>query len=74
MTTPEQIAALEKKAGGVLEALSACLKDAADRERPYRGTITCPACGGVLHYLAKTSARGTIWGACATPGCLSWMV
>lgn len=74
MTTPEQIQALEKKACGVLEALSACLKDAADHPRPHRGVIPCPACGSDLHYLAKTSARGTIWGTCSKPNCLSWMV
>lgn len=58
----------------VVIALEACLKDAADKTRPYRGSITCPACGGPLNYLAKTSARGTIWGECSTAGCLTWIV
>lgn len=65
---------LKQRAGLTLTALSQCLKDAGDKPRPYRGTIPCPKCGGTLHYLAKTSARGTIWGKCETADCLSWMV
>lgn len=65
---------LEKKAADCMTALAACLRDVGDRPRPYRGTIPCPACGGTLHYLAKTSARGTIWGRCEDPDCLQWMV
>lgn len=66
--------ALKITAGFVVEALAACLKDAGDRPRPFQGVIDCPKCGGHLHYLAKATARGTIWGTCATPGCISWMV
>ena len=72
MTTPRE--SLERTAGHVLEAMAQCLKDAADKPRPHRGVIRCPKCGGDLHYLAKTTARGTIWGTCATKDCLSWMV
>lgn len=65
---------LMRKTGLVVEALSQCLKDAGDHPRPHQGIIRCPECGGDLHYLAKTSARGTIWGRCSTPNCLTWMV
>lgn len=65
---------LEKSAGFAIEALSACLKDVGDKPRPHRGEIVCPKCGGRLGYLAKATAPGTIWGTCATPNCLSWMV
>lgn len=65
---------LTQRAGAVLEALSACLADSRGKPRPHRGEIQCPACGGRLGYLAKTSAPGTIWGTCSTPGCISWMV
>jgi hypothetical protein len=57
-----------------IEAMTLCLADAGDRPRPYKGEIKCPKCGGRLFYLAKATARGTIWGTCATPGCLQWMV
>lgn len=66
--------AFMKKVDHTMTALSICLKDASDKPRPHRGIIRCPACGGDLHYLAKTSARGTIWGQCSTPNCLQWMV
>lgn len=62
MTDPKPTDELMRKAGMAMTALSLCLKDVGDKPRPYRGTIPCPECGGVLHYLAKTSARGTIWG------------
>jgi hypothetical protein len=74
VTDPAKLEALKKSAGLVVEALSLCLVDAGDRPRPYRGIIPCPKCGGDLHYLAKSTARGTIWGTCATPNCLTWMV
>lgn len=65
---------LMAKANHTLTALSACLADVGDKPRPHRGIIPCPACGRDLHYLAKTSAKGTIWGTCSTPDCLTWMV
>jgi hypothetical protein len=65
---------LMRSAAFALEALSTCLKDAGDKPRPHRGIIPCPKCGGQLHYLAKATARGTIWGTCATKDCLTWMV
>ncbi len=65
---------LEEKASDTMTALAVCLKDAEGKDRPYHGEIECPACRGRLIYLAKTSARGTIWGTCQTPNCLSWMV
>lgn len=65
---------LMARASLAMTALSFCLKDVGDKPRPHRGTITCPECGGVLHYLAKTSKPGTIWGQCSTENCLSWMV
>jgi hypothetical protein len=74
VTDPAKLEALKKSCALVVEAMSLCLKDAGDHPRPHRGTITCPKCGGVLHYLAKATARGTIWGTCGTDNCLTWMV
>lgn len=65
---------LAQTANHVMTALSACLADSTGHPRPHRGTIKCPKCAGTLNYLAKTSARGTIWGRCETDGCLVWMV
>lgn len=58
----------------VITAMEACLKDSEGKPRPHSGIIKCPKCGGALQYLAKTSAHGTIWGSCDSPGCLMWMV
>ncbi len=74
MTDPAALDRLKESAGFVVEALAQCLKDVGDKPRPHRGVIRCPKCGGDLHYLAKTSAKGTIWGTCSSDGCLSWMV
>lgn len=65
---------LLESAGPALTALSLCFTDAKGKPRPHRGIVKCPKCSGDLHYLAKTSALGTIWGKCSTEGCLTWMV
>ena len=64
----------DERVGQVMTALVECLKDAEGHPRPHKGAITCPRCGGRLLYLAKATAKGTIWGTCATDGCLRWMV
>lgn len=74
MATNSDEAAIKERCGQVLQALAACLKDVKDLPRPHHGIIACLKCGGNLHYLAKTSAPGTIWGRCETDGCLSWAV
>lgn len=62
------------RTGAVFEALQSCYADAAGKDRPHRGAIRCPCCGGTLDYLAKSTAPGTIWGTCRTRDCISWAV
>ena len=47
------------------------LKTIKEKKEPA-GKITCPECGGNLHY-TKASSNGHIWGKCQTEGCLAWM-
>ena len=51
----------------VMEALKIIKEKKEDR-----GKITCPCCGGDLHYTRASSNRH-VWGKCKTEGCLQWM-
>lgn len=60
-----------------VEARSECLVMAIgiirEQKKP-RGIIACPKCySGNLHFTVSTY-NGHIWGQCAKPGCLSWMM
>lgn len=37
------------------------------------GTITCPACAGVLHYTIA-AGNGHVWGSCEKKDCIGWMM
>lgn len=47
------------------------VEEAAGKDRPAYGHITCPKCGGRLYYalLGNRSHKGE----CTTPACLKWI-
>lgn len=47
------------------------ITDVTGGRRNVSDSITCPACGGVLHY--SIAFNGHCHASCQTKGCLSWM-
>ena len=75
--TPEEIAADEEWMRQRMEMHEKVAVVVAPIRKEYkgrsgRGTITCPCCGGNLHW-SISGYNGHMHGRCETEGCISWM-
>jgi len=72
----EEVEAEERAADEIMHLTTAAIKicrDDAGGKRGVAGDVECPKCKGRLHYTVA-AVNGHLWGRCATPDCLAWMM
>jgi hypothetical protein len=67
----QEVADHEQKIATLIGHLGQC-DQAIAKQSGSAGTITCPKCGGTLHW-SRAGNNGHVWGSCETNGCLRWV-